>query len=54
MLLTFGLFALVINAFLLFLTDKLLNDFDLDSLWTTLIGAILLTLINGFWGWLFF
>jgi putative membrane protein len=54
MLLTFGLFALVINAFLLFLTDKLLSDFDLDSLWTTLIGAILLTLINGFWGWLFF
>lgn len=54
MLLTFGLFALVINAFLLFLTDKLLDDFDIDTLWTTLLGAILLTLMDGFWGWLFF
>ena len=54
MVLTFGLFALVINAFLLFLTDKLLDDFDIDTLWATLVGAILLTLINGLWRWLFF
>jgi putative membrane protein len=54
MVLTFGLFALVINAFLLFLTDKLLDDFDIDTLWATLVGAILLTLINGLWRWLLF
>ncbi len=54
MLLTFGLFALVINAFLLFLTDKLLEDFEIDTLWTTFVGAILLTLIDGLGRWLLF
>ena len=43
MLLSFGLFGLVINAFLLWLTDKLINDFEIDSLRTTLLIAILLT-----------
>ena len=43
MLLSFGLFGLVINAFLLWLTDKLIDDFEIDSLRTTLIIAILLT-----------
>ena len=43
MLLSFGLFGLVINAFLLWLTDKLIDDFEIDSLRTTLLIAILLT-----------
>ena len=43
MLLSFGLFRLVINAFLLWLTDKLIDDFEIDSLRTTLLIAILLT-----------
>ena len=43
MLLSFGLFGLVINAFLLWLTDKLIDDFKIDSLRTTLLIAILLT-----------
>ena len=42
-LLSFGLFGLVINAFLLWLTDKLIDDFEIDSLRTTLLIAILLT-----------
>ena len=43
MLLSFGLFGLVINAFLLWLTDKLIDDFEIGSLRTTLLIAILLT-----------
>ena len=50
--LTFGLFIFVINAFLLFLTDALVEQFKIDSLLTTLVGAVLLTVLNGLWRWL--
>ena len=43
MLLSLGLFGLVINAFLLWLTDILIDDFEIDSVKTTLIMAVLLT-----------
>jgi len=43
MLLTFGLFGLVINGALLRLTDKLIQDFEIDSLRVTLLMAVLLT-----------
>jgi len=43
MLLSFGLFGLVINTFLLWLTDKLVDDFEIRSLGTTILMAILLT-----------
>ena len=43
MLLSFGLFGLVINAFLLWLTDKLIDDFEIDSVRMTLLMAVLLT-----------
>ena len=46
---TFGLFALVINAFLLYITNKLIDSFHIDSLLTTFIGAALLTILNGIW-----
>ena len=44
MLLSFGLFGLVINAFLLWLTDKLIDDFKIGSVRTTLLIAVLLTI----------
>ena len=44
MLLSFGLFGLLINAFLLWLTDKLVEDFEIPSLGLTVIMALLLTL----------
>ena len=43
MLLSFGLFGLVINAFLLWMTDKLIDDFEIDSVRMTLLMAVLLT-----------
>ena len=35
MLLSFGLFGLVINVFLLWLADKLIDDFEIDSVGMT-------------------
>ena len=52
--LTFGLFIFVINAFLLFLTDKLLAGFEIQNLTTTLVGAVALTVLNGFWRFLLY
>ena len=52
MFLSLGLFGLVINAFLLWLTDKLIDDFEIDSVKTTLIMAVLLTIGRGVLRWL--
>ena len=43
MLLTLGLFGLVINTFLLWLTDRLIEDFEISSLGMTFLMALLLT-----------
>jgi putative membrane protein len=51
--LTFGLFIFVINAFLLWLTDKFLEDFEIDGFFTTLIAAFLITVINNVLRWIF-
>ena len=43
MLLSLGLFGLLINAGLLWLTDKLIDDFEIQSIGMTLLMALLLT-----------
>lgn len=53
-LLSFGLFIFVINAFLLFVTSALLDNFQIDNIPTALIGAVSLTILNGIWRWLLF
>jgi hypothetical protein len=50
----FRLFVFVIDAFLLFITDKLLEDFEIDNFFITLVAAVLLALLNGIWRWLLF
>ena len=50
---TFGLFKFVINAFLLFITDKLLDDFRIDGLMTTLAAAVLITVVDSILRWVF-
>jgi len=45
--LTFGLFAFVINTFLLYLTDKFIEDFEIDNLPITAVAATILTVVNG-------
>ena len=42
--LTLGIFIFLINAFLLWLTDKLLTNFKIDTFGTTFIAAVLITL----------
>ena len=48
---TFGLFKLVINAFMLWVTDKILDDFKIDGLLYTFIAAVLITIIDSFIKW---
>jgi len=44
--LTFGLFGIVINAVLLWITDKLLEDFEMSGFGTALIAALSITGCN--------
>lgn len=50
--LTFGLFKLVINAFLLWITDKLIEDFEIKDFLTTIVAALLITLVDSGIKWL--
>lgn len=52
-LLTFGMFVLVINTAMLRLTDMLIDGFEIESLGTTFIAAVLITLANSILGWIF-
>jgi len=44
--LTFGLIHFVVNAAILWLTDKLIDDFEIDGLVTGLVAAVILTIAN--------
>jgi len=45
-LITFGLFILVINAFLLWITDQLVSGFEVKSKTALLLGALLLSVVD--------
>lgn len=47
-LITFGLFALVINAFLILLASNIVPGFTVDSFWWALIFSIVVSIINSF------
>lgn len=51
--LTFGLFVFVINGFLLWVTNALLEDFEIDGCGTAVIGALLLAIVNMILSWIF-
>lgn len=51
-LITFGLFTFVINAALLWVTDMVIEDFEIDGFGTTLIAAFLITVLNVGLKWL--
>ena len=46
MILTLGLFIFVINTLLLWLTDKILVDFKIDSIKTTFTAAAIITVVG--------
>lgn len=46
--LTVGLFKLVINTFLLWITDQMIDDFEIRDMGTTFLFAIIITLADTF------
>src|SRR5262245_6666239 len=44
--LTVGIIFFVVNAVILWLTNKLVEDFDIDNITTLLVAAVLLTITN--------
>lgn len=44
--LTFGLFALVVNAFTLWLTSAMVKDFEIDGFGSALLGALVMALLG--------
>jgi putative membrane protein len=48
LILTVGLFKLVINTFLLWITDAMIDDFEIRDMGTTFILAIIITLADTF------
>jgi len=44
--LTLGLFLLVINAFMIILTDKLIDGFSVNNFWWALLFSLVLTLVT--------
>jgi len=51
--LTLGLFMFVINAALLYVTDKLIKDFQIKSFSTTILAAFFITISHSFLKWVF-
>ncbi len=51
-LLTLGLFLFVINSFMLYLTDVIVDDFEIDTYGTTLVAAVLITLSDVVISWI--
>lgn len=49
-LLTLGLFAFIINAMMFGLAGWIVPGFDVDSFWSALLGALLLSLLTGLFG----
>ena len=43
---TLGLFLVVINAFLLWLTDKLIDGFEIRGFGTTIIASVLISILD--------
>ena len=53
MIITFGLFIFIINGFLLLITDKMMEDFEIDGIGTTFLAAFLITIVNSILRWIF-
>ena len=49
---TFGLFKFIINALLLFITDKLIDNFEIDGFGATVIAAFLIAVIDSILKWI--
>ena len=43
---TLGIFVIIINTFLLWITDQLLDNFEIEDVGTTFVAALLITLAD--------
>jgi putative membrane protein len=50
---TVGLFLILINTFLLWLTDQMLDDFEIEDIGSTFIAAVIITISDTLLGWIF-
>ncbi|MGE5370769.1 MAG: phage holin family protein [Solirubrobacterales bacterium] len=51
--LTLGLFTLVINGLSFWLTSVVVKGFDINSFWTAILAALMLSVISTVAGWFF-
>lgn len=52
-LVTFGIFYLLINVFMLYLTHWIVPQFTIASFWWAVLAAILVSAVNGLLHWFF-
>ena len=50
---TVGFFLIIINTFMLYLTDAILEDFEIEDMGTTFVAAIIITLSDTLLSWIF-
>ena len=50
---TLGVFLIVINTFLLWITDQLIEGFEIEDIGTTFVAALLITLADSILSWIF-
>ena len=46
LILSLGLFALVVNAVMLLILSSLLSDFDVSGFWTAVLGSIVISVVT--------
>jgi putative membrane protein len=44
---TLGIFYFLINVLMLYITDWLVNDFEIKTFWWAVLGAIIVSIVNG-------
>jgi len=50
---TGGLFLLLVNTFMVWLTDQFFDDFEIEGVKATLICALIITVASTLLGWIF-
>ena len=50
---TVGVFLILINTFLLWLTDQLMDGFEIEDMGTTFVAAVIITISDTLLGWVF-
>ena len=53
MIITVGLFKVIINTLLLWITDQIIDNFEIKDLKTTFIAAVAITIADSILAWIF-